>query len=190
MKDPKIIGKLLEKYYQGETSDMEENVLREFFSGQDVPERFRADAELFGFFRKEREPTLSGEMESRLDRMIKFREPVKFSSGSKWKFYWMSAAAAVILILLGIFLDLQIRRNSTLEVRKDTFEDPYLAYVEAKRVLYLVSDKLNTGRKPLQNLDKLDSGVNYFHPVFSFGSGIQHLEHFSKIEETKKLISK
>ena len=96
----------------------------------------------------------------------------------------------MILILLGIFLDLQIRRNSPLEVRQDTYEDPYLAYAEAKKVLYMVSKKMNTGRKSLKNLEKLDAGVNYVHPVFSFGAGIQHLEHLSTIEKTRKLISK
>jgi hypothetical protein len=98
--------------------------------------------------------------------------------------------AAAILILLGIFLDMRIRNNAASEVREDTYEDPYLAYAEAKRVLYLVSDKLNTGREPLKNLEKLDAGVNYVHPVFSFGAGIQHLEQFAKIDQTKRLISK
>ena len=109
--------------------------------------------------------------------------------GINRRFYWISAAA-VILILLGLFLDTQIRRNSILLGRQDTFEDPYLAYVEAKKVLYLMSDKMNAARKPLKNVVKLDEGVNYMHPVFSFGAGIEHLEYLSTIKKTRERISK
>jgi len=193
MNDINNIGKLLEKYYRGETSSQEEKLLREYFEGKDIPEQFQADAELFGFFARGRELSLSGEMEERLNKQLKISgssEPSRPSLLIQWRYYWMSGVAAVILIIVGIFLDLKIRKNSNLEVRKDTYEDPYIAYAEAKRVLYMVSEKMNTGRKPLQDLKKLDEGVNYMHPVFSFGAGIQHLESFSKIEETKKLISK
>ena len=190
MKDLKRIEKLLEKYYQGDTTIEEENTLSQYFSGQDVPAQFKAEAELFGFIAELRDVTLSGEMENRLEKMIAVSEPAKLIMGTKWRYYWISGAAAVILILLGIFLDMQIRRNSPLEGRQDTYEDPYLAYAEAKKVLYMVSEKINTGRKPLQKLEKLDAGVNYMHPVFSFGAGIQHLEHLSKIEKTRILISK
>ena len=128
-------------------------------------------------------------MEARLDKIISASEPPKLILGRGLKYYWISGAAAVILILIGIFVDLKLRENS-FEVRQDTYEDPYLAYTEAKKVLYLVSEKLNTGREPLKNLEKLDTGVDYMHPVFSFGAGIQHLEHLSKLEKTRELISK
>ena len=109
--------------------------------------------------------------------------------GLKSRYYWISAAA-VILILLGIFLDIQIHRDAPLEVRQDTYEDPYIAYAEARKVLYMVSEKMNAGRKPLKNIEKLDEGVNYMHPVFSFGAGIRHLEHLGTIEKTRKKLSK
>ena len=190
MKDLKRIEELLEKYYRGESTTKDENTLLRFLAGQDVPAHLKAESELFGFFAEQRDVNLSGEMENRLEKMIAVSEPAKLIMGTKWRYYWISGAAAVILILLGIFLDMQIRRNSILEVRQDTYEDPYLAYAEAKRVLYMVSEKMNTGRKPLGKLEKLDAGVNYMHPVFSFGSGIQHLEHLSRIEKTRILISK
>jgi hypothetical protein len=149
----------------------------------------QAEAELFGFFSRERKTSLSGEMESKLEGMINAPIATGTGRGRSLRYYWISAAAAVILILVGIFVDMQLRQNSSLEVRQDTFEDPYIAYAEAKKVLYMVSHKMNAGREPLKNLDKLDSGVNYMHPFFSFGASIQHLEHLSTIERTRKLIS-
>ena len=121
----------------------------------------------------------------------KAAEPIKrqIGGGIKLRYYWYTGAAAVILILLGLFIDMQIKKNGLYEVRQDTYDDPYIAYAEARRVLYLVSDKMNSGRKPLKNIEKLDAGVEYMHPVFSFGSGIQHLDHLNRLEETRQLIS-
>ena len=189
MKDLRHIEKLLEKYYQGETSIEEEKLLGAFFEGGDVPEDLKAEAELFGFFNRERKTALPGEMESKLEAMIDTSRSARPVMGRSLRYYWISAAAAVILILVGIFVDKQLRQNSSLVVRLDTFEDPYLAYAEAKKVLYMVSNKMNAAREPLKNLDKLDSGVNYMHPFFSFGASIQHLEHLNTIERTRKLIS-
>ena len=49
---------------------------------------------------------------------------------------------------------------------------------------------MNEGTEPLRNIEKLDAGMNYMNPVLSFGAGMQYLDNFSRIEETRKLISK
>jgi hypothetical protein len=49
---------------------------------------------------------------------------------------------------------------------------------------------MNTGREPLQKIEKLESGKQFVQPVFSIGTGLQKLEYFTTIEKTKKLISK
>lgn len=190
MKDLNRIEALLEKYFRGETSTQEESMLRRFFAESEVPEHLEAEAGLFRYFDKARTSQLPAEMEERLDRIASDAVEEKPTIRIRWRYSWVSAAAAVILVLIGIFLDLKIRKSTPYEVRKDTYEDPYLAYAEAKKVLYLVSEKMNTGTEALRNLDKLDEGMNYMHPVFSFGAGVQYLENFSKIEETKKLIAK
>ena len=190
MEDLNRIEALLERYYNGETSTAEECMLRDFFEAGDVPEHLIADTELFGFFRIQQEGELPGDLQSRLEGMIDEKSERSIPAFSKWRYYWISGAAAVILIMMALFLDSQIKKRPSLQATGDTFEDPYLAYAEAKRVLYFVSDKMNTGRKPLQNLEKLESGKQFVQPVFSIGTGLQKLEYFSTIEKTKKLISK
>jgi hypothetical protein len=190
MEDMNSIEALLEKYYRGETSTAEEGMLREFFTSGDVPEHLVADAELFGFFRKQQEAGLPDGLQNRLEAMIEDKTERSISAFTRWRYFWISGAAAVILILLALFLDTRISKNPSLQVTGDTFEDPYLAYAEAKRVLYFVSDKMNTGRKPLQNIEKIESGRQFVQPVFSIGTGLQKLEYLSTIERTKELISK
>jgi hypothetical protein len=190
MEDLNNIEALLEKYYRGETSTAEEAVLREFFAAGDVPAHLAADAELFGFFRMQREEGLSGDLQKRLEGMIDKPSERSMPVFSKWRYYWISGVAALILLLLALFLDLQIKKRPSLQATGDTFEDPYLAYAEAKRVLYLVSEKMNAGTKPLRNLEKLETGRQFVEPVFSFETGLQKLEYFSTIDRAKELISK
>ena len=190
MEDLNSIEALLEKYYRGETSTTEEGMLREFFATGDVPEHLVADAKLFGFFRMQQEGGLPGDLQNRLEGMIDEKTERSISAFTKWRYYWISGAAAVILIMLALFMDLQIKKRPALQATGDTYEDPYLAYAEAKRVLYYVSDKMNTGREPLQNINKIESGKQFLQPAFSIGTGLQKLEYFSTIDKTKKLISK
>jgi hypothetical protein len=190
MKDLEKIKELLEKYFNGDTSLEEEEILHSFFTRQEVPANLKAEAGLFGYFNRERSGSLPGDLEQKLERKIAGSDPGLRKPGFRLSYYWISGIAAAVLILAGIFIDLQIRKNSSLIVRKDTFEDPYLAYVEAKKALYMVSEQMNAATEPLKNIEKLDAGVNYMHPVFSFGTGIQYMEKFSRIEKTRKLISK
>ncbi|MCK4465557.1 MAG: pyruvate ferredoxin oxidoreductase, partial [Bacteroidales bacterium] len=48
--DLQKIEKLLQKYYNGETSLEEEEVLRTFFSSRDVPDHLEAEKELFSYY--------------------------------------------------------------------------------------------------------------------------------------------
>ena len=96
----------------------------------------------------------------------------------------------MIIILLAIFVDVKLIKDDTFIVKEDTFEDPYIAYAEARRVIYFVSAKMNTGTESLRNLEKLDEGTNFIQPVFSFAPGFQKLEYLNTIDRTKDLLSK
>lgn len=190
MKDPDLIHKLLEAYYQGETSIQEEEQIREYFLSEDIPDELAAEAELFKFYNLERLANSNPGLEEKILREIDTGNPKTLNVFSRWKYYWISGAAAVILIMLAIFIDMQLLQKDPYMVRQDTFDDPYIAYAEASRVLHFVSEKMNTGTEPLKNLEKLNTGIDYVQPVFSFGPGIQMLEYLNTIDNTRKLISK
>lgn len=46
--------KLIERYYEGETSVAEENLLCEYLSGKNVPARFEAEKAILGYFASEK----------------------------------------------------------------------------------------------------------------------------------------
>ena len=43
------VEKLIERYYEGETSVAEENLLREYLSGKNVPAQFETEKAIFGY---------------------------------------------------------------------------------------------------------------------------------------------
>lgn len=79
--------KLIEKYYEGETSVAEENLLRNFLSQKNVPEQFEAEKAIFGYFESEKQ-----------------KKTIAFTPNF-WK--WSASAVAVGAVLLGVFLSTQ-----------------------------------------------------------------------------------
>lgn len=86
------IDKLLERYFEGETSAEEEAVLRRFFTTGDVPGNLEMYKPLFGYFDSEikKEHTGSNDRE-------------KQTGARKRLVLWLSGAAACAALLTGIF---------------------------------------------------------------------------------------
>ena len=190
MEDIKQIEALIEKYYNGETSLEEERKLQWFFQTQTVPERLKPEAEMFRYYYLRKGEESPGNLNKKLGDLIDQQSQKRILFSSARSFYWISGVAASILILVGLWLGFNTNMFNNQQAYQDTFEDPQLAYLETKRVLFMVSDKLNQGTRTLQNLNKLDYGVNKLNPVFSFGPGIQHLSNLTKFNEATELISK
>ena len=83
------IDDLLNRYFEGETTVAEENALRNFFRSEEVPERLAGYKPFFAYFDEE---------------IRKAQNTGKVQSGgrSRQLFYW-AAAAASVLIMLGIW---------------------------------------------------------------------------------------
>lgn len=190
MKEQDRIYLLLEEYYLGKTSSREEEEIRDFFRKGNIPEDLFGDAELFGFFSSEKSASVNQQLENKILSGITASRNITENVFSRLRYYWISGAAAVIIVLLAIFVDVKLIKDDTFIVKEDTFEDPYIAYAEAKRVIYFVSAKMNTGTESLRNLEKLDEGTDFIQPVFSFAPGFQKLEYLNTIDRTKDLLSK
>jgi hypothetical protein len=192
MEDLKKIEELLQKYYDGETSLEEERKLHWFFQTCEIPAHLQSDAELFRYYYKQRKEEASSNMEETLIRLIHDQEHKKRFILSGKTIRMVSGIAATILVILALWIGIgrDIYRNQYAGVFKDTYDDPQLAYLETKKVLLMVSEKLNAGTKDLQYLSKYDQGVSMLTPVLSFGPGVQRLEKLSKFDEAKELITK
>ena len=92
----KDIETLLNKYFEGETTCEEERRLRRFFAEGLVPEHLEVYRPMFAFFEAEQEECNAGDM----PELAIFEKKTK--TVRKYLTYSLGAAAAALLLLLGI----------------------------------------------------------------------------------------
>jgi len=171
--DYKDIETLLDKYWACETSLEEEDRLKVFFSSGDVPEHLNSNTSMFQYYQKMGEEW-KGEMMGKcnyqkmrmkrtgddFDKKILDRLENRGDEGEKHRFmsHLYKVAAAVLLVLSVIFIHEQYTRvkKEATSFANDTFEDPDAALKEARRVLLLVSSKMNRGTETLAKVNEFN----------------------------------
>ena len=95
--DYKYIEQLLERYWQGETTLQEEDILRSFFSQPDIPEELRRYQPLFTL---EKEESLGDDFDARILGMIDEEEPKAKIISLTSRLMPLFKAAAIVAIIL------------------------------------------------------------------------------------------
>ena len=192
MENLKQIEELLEKYYNGETSLEEERKLHWYFQTHEIPMHLRPDAEIFRYHYKQSREEVAPELSEKLSKLIDEQERRSRFIIPVRTIRWISGIAASILIILSLWIGIgrDIIRERHPGGFADTFDDPQLAYLETKKALLLVSEKLNTGTKELRHLNKYNQSIGMLEPILSFGPSIQRLDKISKFNEATELITK
>lgn len=135
------IEKLLEKYFEGETTISEEKELKVYFTRETVPSHLERYKSLFQYFSEESTITATKDL--------------KLNAGkSRPRYAWVGVAASVALIA-GIFLT---RTRDSGPV--DTYEDPEIALQETKKILSMVSQLMNEGKEELVYLNEFENTTN------------------------------
>jgi hypothetical protein len=144
------IKRLLEKYYNGESTDEEERQLKELFSKEIVPDEFQHDREIFSYFRYSASmPGPSDGFEERIISAAGTGENNAMPHGRRILFTAISIAAGLALLAGSYFL---LMRN---QGPRDTYSDPAIAYAETMKILYSVSYQLNRGARELEPVTML-----------------------------------
>lgn len=145
------IEKLLEEFYEGRTTEEQEEMLKEYFQTQNVPECLLTDKKLFLSFHEMGGTEVPAGLENKLIRLIdeKAAEEKKFMIENKTRFSWkwVGSIAASLLFLLGLgYGTFQLHTYSKPE---DTFSDPQDAFRTVQAVLIEISANLNDGMAQL-----------------------------------------
>lgn len=145
------IKRLLEKYYEGETTSGEELLLKKFFSMDNVPQDLRSDQEIFRYYIQAVEiPEPSADFEKKIISAIDSEDKNSGRFKRKRLYVTLSGIAAAMIILAGSYFFF-INRSEP----RDTYSDPEVAYAETMKILYKVSARLNQGTKALGHLSDL-----------------------------------
>ena len=146
------LKKLIEKYYNGLSTDEDEKALRAFFTENDAPAGYETEKEIFRFYMEYADvPEPSADFEARIINAIGKSSGEKRSAKFRTLLVPVLSAAAGLLILAGSYFFF-INRHET----KDTFTDPQIAYAETMKILMDVSSQLNHGTSSLQPVGKIN----------------------------------
>ncbi len=151
--DYQNINELLEKYFEGNTSQEEEMLLKEYFSKSDIPARYQYLKQMFQYFNEEK---TKGNPDFNINAEIKCTIENQWKNESRNKFNriikWSSSVAAIFILAIGIY---NYFNKPSVSV-KDTFSDPDQAYIETKRALMYVSNCMNKNTSKLKYLAEID----------------------------------
>jgi len=171
------IKKLIEKYFEGETTQAEEVLIRDFFLNEKVPPDLAIYADLFGYFSDTGKDEISNpDFEQRFLSQIN-ETPVIPLAPERRQIYYITSIAAGILLLYGLIFTFRhdIIKNPGNHQLKDTYTTPSAAYIAAKKALLMVSVNLNTGLDQVQKLQ-------------SFQKGMEKIETFSQFYKFQQII--
>lgn len=143
---------LLDKYFEGKSTEMEERELQQQMLSPDLPEHLKESAVLFQFYQHQRASLI---LDSSFDEALVAQleiGPGAVRPSKKhldWGFYLRIAASVIIVFSVGFLLMKNpIQMNA---MKEDTYDDPQKAYEETKKALMLISAKMNEGTEKVQS---------------------------------------
>ena len=156
------VRKMLERFYQGETTLEEERWLQDYLSSTTVSEEFLADKELFIAFKGTEESiSVPGDLNSKILETID-REEHRQLKSRRISLFSLSGLAAGLLALIAVYVFF-LRTDNSVQLAEyqmvDTYEDPMDAYEEAKKTLAFVSNKLNAGTSEIKHMQQVSKST-------------------------------
>jgi hypothetical protein len=186
------IRKLLDRFYTGETTLEEEQILQDYFSSTSIPEELMPDRDLFRSLGNASDSVAVPEgMNQKILDVIDQQEK-KLVRTRRISVFSLSGLAAGLLVVIALYMGYfrADRPGMLAHQMTDTYENPQDAYEEARRTLAYVSAKLNTGTSglehvkqvskttsdPLKSLSKINKGTK----ELSLLGQLQRVERFER----------
>lgn len=135
------IERILEKYFEGETTIAEENELRTYFSSSNVAPPLEQYKPVFGYFAIEKEQ--------------RFEQDIPLKSKKRSLVVWLSVAASIVVLIgVGTFTYFNYQANQNQDL--GTYDSPEQAFKETQRALAQLSDHVNTGVESVQYIQEYE----------------------------------
>ena len=138
------IEKLLEKYFEAETSIAEEKELKNYFASLDVAQHLEQYKPLFGYVVQAKQE--------------QFTVTIPLITKKRKSVVWLSVAASVV-VLLGVSLFTYNQFNQK-QQNLGTIDDPEVAFRETQKALALISEHVNTGITSMKYLNEYEQSKN------------------------------
>jgi hypothetical protein len=154
----KEIEKLLEKYYEGETTLAEERLLKDFFLSGNVPMELSVHKSQFIYFKEASGDEITDlELDEKVfDKTVNI--PVFPLLSGRNRFYYITGIAATVLLLIGLVFTFNEDVFNRKQVKVST-ADKELMFTETQDILAFVSVKFNRGIDKMEYIGKLDQAM-------------------------------
>lgn len=145
---------VLHKYLEGESSQEEETILRNYFLSAHVDETLMEYKAIFSYYEEAKD--------------IKNRQNVPLFSNSsfnrKTKSWIAIAASVAVLFGIGSYVIMNYNKNAVENL--GTYDDPELAFKETQKVLTMLSNHVNLGVEGMQYMQEYEKTKNkIFNPL-------------------------
>jgi hypothetical protein len=175
------VRELLNKYFEGGTSEEEEALLKESLSDPALSYALRSE---YGYLPEMASaiPEPSDSFDRRLEAVT--RREIAISHRQRLARYARVAAAAAA-IFAGAYLIFNYTDRRELN---DTYKDPELAMAEVRNILLAVSEKMTTGTETLGSINSLNaapaalSGFKLLNSVA--GDNLSPLRHLDQLKSS------
>jgi hypothetical protein len=142
---------LLKKYWNCETTLEEEKQLREFFTGNNIPEQWKETAAMFRYFDEVKKKSLNDlAFDGQVLRSVNATKEGKIKS---LVYNAMRIAAGLAVVIAATwFIRTEIRSSMPQEV-VDTYDDPKMAFEETKKALLIISKSFGTAEEQTRKIN-------------------------------------
>jgi hypothetical protein len=184
------LKRLLEKYYNGNSTVDEEKNLKDYFKHSDSAKGNEAEKDIFRYYLSAGMiPDPSIDFEDRIMAEIDNLDSTEeLHRNKRIILSFMSAAAVLIIAVSSYFFLINSSKQG------DTFTDPQIAYAETIKVLMNVSSQLNHGTQALEPVGKLHMMTGKCFktinkPTIIIEKNLKNLDHLQKAFNIIKVTS-
>jgi hypothetical protein len=139
------IERLLEHYFEGNSSTADEKLLKDYFSSSNVAQHLQQYKPLFGYFEESKQQ--------------KFTQEIPLKTKKRNSVMWLSIAASVV-VLFGAGLFLYNDANTTKDEGFGTYDNPEIAFQETQKALELLSTNVNVGIESVKYVNEYQESKN------------------------------
>lgn len=179
------LKQLLERYYSGSSTREEEELLKDYFNGNDIIPGYDEEKEIFSHYSAmDVYPDPSDDLEERIQKTIANIGQHRIRKIIRMPLPALISIAAMILLLIGSYYMFILKAEP-----RDTYSDPKIAYVETMRILNDISAKINKRTMELKPIARLSivtrtSLESIDRSTTIFAAGLQELQVFDKLSAT------
>ena len=148
------IKRLLDRYYDGTTTEEEEEALRTYFNGSDIDASLREESVIFTALQSSECPVPTG-MEGHLSRQISQWNNIEVATQRTIRHInlrWVVGIAASLLLLFATGAIVYQNENNSPQTEQDTYTNAKDAYAETSKALMQFSKSLNKGIEAAENV--------------------------------------